>query len=208
MRALILVDIQNDFCPGGALPVPEGDQIVPLVNRLIPCFDLVAATQDWHPADHGSFFTQHPGKKPGDVVELGGLSQILWPPHCIQHTKGAEFHPALDTQPIARVFQKGIDREIDSYSGFFDNGRRRATGLEAFLREREVEEVYVCGLATDYCVKFTALDAAELGWKTFVIADASRGVDLHPGDADAAIDEMRTRGISIVRAWDILGRRR
>ncbi|RMG03373.1 MAG: bifunctional nicotinamidase/pyrazinamidase [Planctomycetota bacterium] len=208
MRALILVDIQNDFCPGGALPVPEGDQIVPLVNRLQPCFDLVVATQDWHPADHGSFVTQHPGKKVGDVVELGGLPQILWPPHCIQHTKGAEFHPALGTQAVVRVFQKGIDRDIDSYSGFFDNGRRRATGLDTFLREQKVDELYVCGLATDYCVKFTALDAVELGWSTFVIADASRGVDLQPGDVKAALDEMRARGISIVRAWDILGRRR
>ena len=178
MKALIIVDVQNDFCPGGALPVPEGDRVVEVINRIQPGFDLVVATQDWHPADHGSFAANHPGRRPGEQIELAGLPQILWPVHCVQGTPGAELHAGLDRSRIARVFHKGTDPNVDSYSGFFDNGRRTSTGLGEYLKGQGVTEVYVCGLATDYCVKFTALDAVGLGFKTYLIEDACRGVEL------------------------------
>jgi nicotinamidase/pyrazinamidase len=199
MHALILVDLQNDFCPGGALPVPQGDAIIPLINQLQSKFELVVATQDWHPADHGSFAANHPGKKPGDVIELNGLQQILWPTHCVQNSPGAEFVAGLDRSRIAKVFQKGTDPAIDSYSGFFDNGHSRSTGLGEWLTDRRVTSVHVCGLATDYCVKFTALDARRLGLETSLIEDASRGVELKAGDVAAAIEDMRKAGVRIVR---------
>ena len=170
MKALIIVDVQNDFCPGGALPVPEGDRVVEVINRIQPGFDLVVATQDWHPADHGSFAANHPGRRPGEQIELAGLPQILWPVHCVQGTPGAELHPGLDRSRIARVFRKGTDPSVDSYSGFFDNGRRASTGLGEYLKDQGVTDVYVCGLATDYCVKATALDAVASG-----VQDAPRG---------------------------------
>jgi nicotinamidase/pyrazinamidase len=200
VKALILVDLQNDFCPGGALPVPEGDRVIPVVNRLLGRFDLIVATQDWHPPDHGSFAANHPGRKVGEVIDLNGLPQILWPLHCVQNTRGAEFHPRLDLRRIERVFQKGTDPAIDSYSGFFDNGRRKATGLGDFLRERQVTDVFVCGLATDYCVKATALDAASLGFRSHLIEDACRGVDLKPGDVARAVNEMRAAGVTVVES--------
>ncbi len=204
MPALLLVDLQNDFCPGGALAVPEGDLVVPIANRLIDAFELVVATQDWHPADHGSFAANHPGKRPGDVIELDGLEQILWPVHCVQNTPGAEFHPELNLDRVTHVFQKGTDPKVDSYSGFFDNGRRAATGLGDYLREQGVRRVYVCGLATDYCVAFTALDAAELGFETYLVEDACRGVNLKPGDVDRAVAEMRSQGVRIVTSGEML----
>ena len=204
MKALILVDIQNDFIPGGALPVPEGDQVVPIANRLQPRFDLVVATQDWHPADHGSFAANHPGKQPGDIIELDGLRQILWPVHCVQKTPGAAFVTGLSTRAIAGVFQKGTDPRIDSYSGFFDNGHRKATGLYDFLKARKVTDVFISGLATDYCVKFTALDAKTLGFKTHLIEDACRGVNLKPDDVAKAIDELKTAGVSVLQSDEIL----
>lgn len=200
MRALVLVDLQNDFCPGGALAVKEGDKVVPLVNELQKKFDLVVATQDWHPKDHGSFASNHPGKKPGDVVDLYGIEQVLWPDHCVQGSKGAEFHSTLDRNKIARVIHKGTDQTIDSYSTFFDNGHRRSTGLENFLREKGVDEIYLAGLATDYCVKYSALDAVKLGLKTRVILDACRGINLKSGDVDRAIEEMKRAGVRIVEA--------
>ncbi len=206
MNALILVDLQNDFCPGGALPVPDGDRVVPVVNRLLPRFDLVVATQDWHPPDHGSFAANHPGRKVGEVIDLGGLAQVLWPVHCVQNTPGAEFHPGLDRRRIERVFRKGTDPAIDSYSGLFDNGRRKATGLDDFLRERQVADVFVCGLATDYCVKATAMDAAALGFRTHLIEDACRGVDLQPGDTAGAIAAMRAAGVAVVGSADVRAR--
>lgn len=204
MNALIIVDMQNDFVEGGALAVPGGKELVPLVNRLQPHFDLVIATQDWHPANHGSFAANHPGRKTFELVELGGLPQTLWPVHCVQNTPGADFVPGLDRSRWAAVFQKGTDPEIDSYSGLFDNGKRRATGLGDFLKERGVDQVYVLGLATDYCVKFTALDTLALGFKTSLIEDASRGVDLQPGDVEKAINEMRQAGVTIKQAADFL----
>jgi nicotinamidase/pyrazinamidase len=195
MKALILVDLQNDFLPGGALPVPDGDQVIPVANRVQKVFPLVVATQDWHPANHGSFAASHPGRKPGEVVQLAGLPQILWPVHCVQGTRGAAFAPALETERFAKVFSKGASPEIDSYSGFFDNGHRRATGLGDYLRDRGVDTVYVMGLATDYCVKFTALDARVLGLETHLISDGCRGVNLQPGEVDRAIAEMRAAGV-------------
>ena len=204
MNALILVDIQNDFVPSGALPVSEGGQIVPIVNRVQAQFDLVVATQDWHPANHGSFAANQPGKKPGDVIELDGLRQTLWPIHCVQNTAGAAFVPALNMKQVAYVFQKGTEPRIDSYSGFFDNGHRKKTGLEDFLKARNVKQVFVAGLATDYCVKFTALDAVELGFKTHVIEDACRGVNLNAGDVEKAIEEMQNAGVRIVKSEEVL----
>lgn len=204
MRAIILVDIQNDFLPDGALAVPDGDKVIPIVNRLQPLFDLVVMTQDFHPATHGSFASNHPGLRPYDVVKLGGLDQVLWPDHCVQGTPGAEFSMKLDIRRVDRIFTKGTDPEIDSYSGFFDNGRKKATGLGDYLLQKGVTEVFVCGLATDYCVKFTALDALSLGFKTTLIEDASRGVNLAKGDVRKAVAEMRAAGIRIAKSKDIL----
>jgi nicotinamidase/pyrazinamidase len=199
-RALILVDIQNDFCTGGALAVPQGETVVPVANRLMTLVDLVVATQDWHPADHGSFAGSHPGRKPFELADLGGLPQVLWPSHCVQWTGGSQFHPGLDTRRIARVFPKGTDPGIDSYSGFFDNGRRKATGLGDWLKAQRVDEVLVCGLATDYCVKATAIDAAGLGFRTTLIEDTCRGVGLSFDDIPAALEEMRKAGVIITQA--------
>lgn len=202
-RALILVDIQNDFIPGGSLAVADGDATVPVANRVQPHFELVVATQDWHPADHGSFASNHEGRRPGELSELGGLPQVLWPDHCVQGSRGAEFHRDLDMSRVARVFRKGTDPEIDSYSGFFDNGHRKATGLGDYLREQQVTDVYVMGLATDYCVKWTALDALQLGFRTHLIEDGSRGVELKPGDVAAAVEEMRQAGVDITSSGAI-----
>ena len=198
MNALILVDIQNDFVTEGALAVSEGETIIPLVNKLQQKFDLIVATQDWHPATHGSFAANHIGKKPGEQIDLDGLNQILWPVHCVQDSEGAAFVPELNLQKIAKVFTKGTDEKIDSYSGFFDNGHRKATGLGSYLKEKGVEEVYVVGLAADYCVKFTALDAHELGFKTTVFSDATKGVNLQKEDTEKAFEEMKSKGIEIV----------
>ena len=199
-RALILVDLQNDFVPGGALAVREGDAVVPVANRVQRAFDLIVASQDWHPRDHGSFAANHPGRKVGDVVDLNGLDQILWPVHCVQDTRGAELVPGLDTRRIERVFYKGIDPAIDSYSALFDNGHRRSTGMGEYLRERGVREVFICGLATDYCVKFTALDARQFGFDVHVIEDASRGINLKPDDSANALQEIRAAGGHIIRS--------
>lgn len=198
MRVLILVDLQNDFLPGGALAVPEGDTVIPVINSLQTKFSVIVATQDWHPANHGSFAVNHPGKRLYEQVDLNGLPQTLWPVHCVQGTRGAELAPGLEKARITRVFQKGTDPGIDSYSGFFDNGHRKGTGLAEWLKDRRISEVYVCGLATDYCVKFTALDAVQLGFKVFLFEDASRGVNLGPTDVVDAIHEMRTAGVNVV----------
>jgi nicotinamidase/pyrazinamidase len=204
-RALVLVDIQNDFIPGGALAVAEGDQVVPVANRMQNAFDLVVATQDWHPANHGSFASQHPGKKPGDVIDLNGIPQVLWPDHCVQGSKGAEFHPRLDTRRVAKVFQKGTDPEIDSYSGFFDNGHLRGTGLAEYLKSAGITDIYIAGLATDYCVKYTALDGRTLGFNVYLVEDACRGVNLNPGDSATAIDQMRAAGVKVLQSSDLSG---
>ncbi|MBI4328171.1 MAG: bifunctional nicotinamidase/pyrazinamidase [Chloroflexi bacterium] len=204
MNCLLLVDIQNDFLPGGALAVPDGDAVIPVANKLQPLFPLVVATQDWHPSNHGSFAANHPGRKQFDPIELNGLPQTLWPVHCVQGTAGAELAPGLQQGRIARVFPKGTDPGIDSYSGFFDNGHRQATGLGDWLKRKGVTEVGVCGLATDYCVKFTALDAVALGFKTCLIEDACRGVNLNPGDVAKAIQEMKDAGVRVLHSQDLL----
>jgi nicotinamidase/pyrazinamidase len=199
MRALILVDLQYDFMPGGALAVAEGDATVAVANELMPQFELVVATQDWHPADHGSFITQHPKSAVGSQIQLEGLAQTVWPVHCVQNTRGAALHDALDLGRIARVIQKGTDRTVDSYSGFFDNARRKSTGLADYLRTRGVDELFIMGLATDYCVKFTALDAQELGFRTTLLADGCRAVNLKPGDDERALAECAAAGVIVVR---------
>ena len=204
MKALILVDIQNDFLPGGALAVPDGDAVIPVANQLQAVFPLVVATQDWHPANHGSFAVSHPGKQVFQQIELNGLMQTLWPVHCVQNTQGAELAAALNRERIAKVFPKGTDAGIDSYSGLFDNGHRKSTGLGEWLKAQGVTEVFVCGLATDYCVKFTALDAAQMGFKTHLIEDASRGVNLRPDDVKHAVEEMKRAGVVNVQSAELL----
>ncbi len=203
MNALIIVDLQNDFLPGGALPVPHGDEVIPLANELQQRFDLVVATKDWHPPDHGSFAANHPGKEPGDRIILDGIEQILWPVHCVQNTFGAEFAGAFDTSRIAHVFHKGIDPKIDSYSTFFDNAHRRETGLAHYLRKRSIKDIYLMGLALDYCVKYSALDARQLGLNTHVILDGCRGIELEPGDIGRALEEMKRVGAVLLQSADL-----
>ena len=203
--ALILVDLQYDFLPTGMLPVAEGDRVVPIAVELMDRYETVVATQDWHPANHKSFAANHPWRKPGQVIDLNGLPQVLWPIHCVQGTMGAELVDELDQTKITKIFRKGTDPEIDSYSGFYDNGHRKSTGLAEWLRERGIAEVHVLGLATDYCVKFTVLDALKEGFAVTLIEDASRGVNLAPGDVIKAVEEMRGTGARVVRSQDLLG---
>ena len=192
MKALIIVDIQNDFIPGGSLAVTDGDKIISRINELQKKFDLVVATQDWHPANHKSFASQHDGMNPFDVIDLNGLQQTLWPDHCIQSTKGAEFHKDLNTNKIEAIFRKGINPEIDSYSGFFDNGRKKATGLHGYLKDHTVTSVYVCGLAADFCVYFTAMDAISLGYETTILDESTRAID--PLNFIDLKDNFRSKG--------------
>ncbi len=202
-EALILVDIQNDFIPGGALAVPQGDEIVPVANRVQAEFDLIVATQDWHPRDHQSFASHHPGRNPGDRIDLHGVDQVLWPDHCVQNTPGAAFHPHFDFSRVDHVVRKGTDPAIDSYSAFFDNEHRKATGLHDYLQQKQVTDIYIMGLATDYCVLYSVRDARKLGYRTFVIQDGCRGIDLQPGDVDRAIEEMEKIGATVVQSDQI-----
>jgi nicotinamidase/pyrazinamidase len=176
MRALLLIDIQNDFLPGGALAVPEGDQIISIVNQIQSQFDLVIATQDWHPMHHKSFASSHPGKQVFGTVDLDGTEQVLWPDHCVQGTAGAELSPAVNWNATEAIFRKGTNLHIDSYSGFYDNGHLKSTGLAHYLKGRNVTHVYIAGLAADYCVYFTAKDALEEGFETTIIEDATRAI--------------------------------
>ena len=198
-RALLLIDIQKDFCKGGALAVPNGDEVVPIANAMISLFternEMVIATQDWHPANHGSFAANHPENKLFDLIDLNGLKQVLWPTHCVENTTGAEFHD--DLLPIPNVFCKGEDPTVDSYSGFFDNGKRNKTQLDDFLKENEITDLFIMGLATDYCVKFTALDAVELGYRVHLIATGCQGVNLNNNDVGNAILDMTKHGVVI-----------
>lgn len=202
MRALILVDIQNDFLPTGALPVKDGDQVIPVAHRLIQekanLFNFVVATQDWHPSGHESFASRQPGQKVGDVIELHGIKQVLWPDHCVQGSSGAEFAPGLISSQFDAVFRKGASPEVDSYSGFFDNERRGQTGLDKWLRERGVEHLTVMGLATDYCVQFTVIDALELGFRVDVVMDGCRAVNIQPGDDRRAFEFMQSKGARLL----------
>ena len=203
MRALILVDLQNDFCKGGALEVKNGDAAISIANQLMPKFDIVVATQDWHPANHGSFAANHLWRKPGQVIDLNGLHQVLCTIHCVQYSFGAMFHKELNTEGVHKIIQKGTDPEVDAYSGFYDNGRKKQTELTDYLSSKNVDEVFVMGLATDYCVKYTAFDAVSLGYKTYLIVDGSWGVNLTEGDVDNAILEMSTAGVSIIYSSEI-----
>lgn len=177
MRALIIVDVQYDFLPGGALEVAGGDEIIPVINAIQGDYELVVATQDWHPVDHKSFASAHQGRLPFEQIDLHGLEQVLWPDHCVQDSEGAKLSDALDKRRIEAIFRKGTDPEIDSYSGFFDNGRRKSTGLAGYLEERGVSSISVCGLAADYCVYYTAMDGLQLGFETLIVEDAVRPID-------------------------------
>lgn len=203
MKALVIVDVQNDFCPGGALEVADGHAVVPVINHIQDRFDLVVATQDWHPPDHASFASNHANRTIGELININGQMQVLWPDHCVQNSAGAQLRADLNQSTIARVFQKGQNREVDSYSGFFDNGHKIATGLGEYLNEAKVDEIYICGLATDYCVMFTALDARMLGFETTLIADACRGVNLQPDDSENAIAEMQAAGVRVIRSHEV-----
>lgn len=202
MKALLLIDIQNDFLPGGALAVNNGNAIIPICNELQKHVDIVVATQDWHPADHQSFASQHKGAKVYDIIDLNGLQQVLWPNHCVQETPGAALADALDTKHVEAIFRKGMDAAIDSYSGFYDNGHRKATGLAAYLHGRQVTEVYIAGLAADYCVYYTAKDALQLGFSTFLIEDATRAIS-EEGFAKAKKD-IEAMGGKIVQSTVLL----
>ncbi|MGI2031776.1 bifunctional nicotinamidase/pyrazinamidase [Rhizobium panacihumi] len=206
MKALLLIDIQNGFCPGGNLAVPDGDAVVPVANRLIRegGYDVIVASQDWHPADHGSFASQHLGAKPFDMGELSGQPQVLWPDHCVQETSDAEFHPDLEMDAVDYIQQKGENPAVDSYSAFRDNDHAALTGLTGYLKAQLVNELDVCGLATDYCVKFSALDARDMlpDVKVRFVSDASRGID--PQGVKDAIAEMKARGVGIVTSDEIL----
>lgn len=190
--------------PQGALAVPQGDEIVPVVNRLQTAFDLIVASQDWHPAEHLSFASNHPGREPFEVTQIDGLEQILWPDHCVQGTEGAAFAPGLQTQKINRIFQKGTDPRIDSYSAFYDNGHRKATGLAEYLRTQGVVSVYIAGLAADVCVLYTALDAVREGFDTTLVQDATYGVNMHEGDVDKAFHSMREAGVRMRYSNDVM----
>jgi nicotinamidase/pyrazinamidase len=200
-RAFLVVDVQNGFCAEGNLPVPDGEAVVPVINRLMAegGYDLVVASQDWHPPDHKSFASQHSGKKPFEMGSLRGRPQVMWPDHCVQGTRDAELHPELDRSRIHLVQRKGEDRETDSYSAFRDNHAERTTGLDAELKRHGIEELDVCGLATDYCVKFSALDAVAMlpGVKVRVIENASRGIT--PEGVQSALEELRRAGVEVVR---------
>jgi nicotinamidase/pyrazinamidase len=194
---LVVVDAQNDFCPGGALAVPQGDEIIPAVNRLALRFAHVVLTQDWHPRRHTSFASSHPGRRPFDAIELGYGQQILWPDHCVQSTEGAAFHPALEVPHAELVLRKGFRAEVDSYSAFRENDQRTPTGLASYLRERGFERVILCGLATDFCVLFSALDGREAGFDVGVVTTACRGIDTN-GSLARAMYRMQEAGVSLL----------
>lgn len=202
--ALIVVDIQNDFLPGGALAVPRGDETVAIANRLMPLFPTVVLTADWHPADHASFASQHAGKSPYDVVPMPYGSQVLWPDHCVAGTTGADFAAGLETVRAHAVIRKGTDKNCDSYSGFLAADRKTPTGLAGYLKSRGVTTVFVCGLATDFCVAWTAQDAAAAGFKTYLIEDASRAIDAG-GSLAAAMAGLKTAGVGVIEKKDVPG---
>ena len=199
---LLVVDIQNDFCPGGALAVPHGDEVVPLVNRVARAFSHVVLTQDWHPSGHRSFASTHPGKKPYDVIELPYGPQILWPDHCIQGSAGAEFRRDLDIPHAQMIVRKGYRQKIDSYSALFENDHNTPTGLAGYLRERGLTRVFVCGLAYDFCVRYSAEDACAAGFEVVVIEDACRGIDTQGSLAKAWAD-LKKAGVKRIQSGDL-----
>ncbi|HSI71264.1 MAG TPA: bifunctional nicotinamidase/pyrazinamidase [Gillisia sp.] len=198
MKTLIIIDMQIDFIPGGSLAVPKGDEVIGVINRLQEKFDLVIATQDWHPPGHSSFASSHSGKKEFEKILWEGREQILWPEHCVQNTPGAQFHPHLETSGIEAIFRKGTDPNIDSYSGFFDNASLKSTGLSGFLNEKGVKELYFCGLAAEYCVYFSILDALGEGFNATLIEDATRALD--EGDFQIAKEKILDKGGRILRS--------
>ena len=195
-KALVVIDMQYDFCPGGALAVSGGDEIIPVINRLIGNHDHVVLTQDWHPAGHSSFASSHPGKAPFEMIDMSYGPQTLWPDHCIQGTRGAAFHDGLEWTKAELVIRKGFRRPIDSYSAFFENDRTTPTGLGGYLKERGISEVVLCGLATDFCVAFSAIDAVKHGLSTTVMLDACRGIDLG-GSMAAMTETMKAEGVTL-----------
>ena len=203
MKALLVVDIQYDFCPGGALAVPDGDAIIPTVNNLIDHFDVIIQTQDWHPAGHSSFASSHKGKDPFDTIEMDYGTQVLWPDHCVQGSKGAEFHNDLNTLKSQVIIRKGFRKAIDSYSTFFENDQETATGLTGYLKQRGITDLYAVGLATDFCVKWSILDGIDEGFNMHIVEDAVKGIDLN-GSLDEAWDEMKKKGVKITQSKDIL----
>lgn len=203
MNALIIVDMQKDFMPGGALPTKEADQIISLINELMEKFSLIVATKDWHPKDHIGFAANHPGKNQGEVIEIDGIQQILWPIHCVQETAGAEFADGLDLSKIKQIFFKGVDPKIDSYSTFFDNAHQRETGLGDFLKSQGVQDVTIVGVATEYCVLYSALDAVELGFRVTVVRDACKPINLRTNDEREALALMKKRGVHVVTSNEI-----
>ncbi len=202
-NALIIVDVQNDFCPGGRLPVEEGNKIIPIINSFSDGFFKVVATQDWHPSNHISFAKNHPGKKEFDTIELENNIQMLWPEHCVQGSAGADFHPELDLRPVDLIIRKGTNPNLDSYSAFFENDHKTATGLGYYLKGFGIKKVFLCGLATDVCVFYSAMDSAYLGFETYLIEDASKGVDVPKGNLKNSIDKMIQSGIKIVNSNNI-----
>jgi len=202
-RALLIVDVQNDFCPGGSLAVNEGDQVANVINHLMPFFDRVVGTQDWHPKDHVSFASNHPGKNVLDIVDAGGIRQVLWPDHCVQGTRGAELFPRLEIGRIELILRKGLRRNLDSYSAFFENDHITDTGLRFYLSGLGARQIFLCGLATDYCVRSSALDACKLGFEVTVIRDACRGVDYPKGSIEQALTEMKATGVRLISSADI-----
>lgn len=198
MKALLIVDMQNDFMPGGALAVPQADEIIPLINKLIAKFPFVVATKDWHPQDHESFAQNHVGKRPGEEIQVGGIVQVLWPTHCVRNSYGSELVQGLDQDRFDCIFYKGTDHTIDSYSAFFDNARLKSTGLGDYLKSRGVDEIYIVGVATDYCVLYSTIDALDQEFAVTVIADACRGIDLEEGDVEKAFGTMREKGARVI----------
>lgn len=203
MKALLLIDFQNDFCPGGALAVPEGDAAVSAANRLIPEFETVILTQDWHPAGHHSFASSHTDKPPYSTTELAYGTQVLWPDHCVQGTKGADFHPALDITKADTIIRKGFRKEIDSYSAFYENDQKTRTGLAGYLQDRGIIELFVAGLATDFCVRWSVVDGIKEGFVMHVIEDAVRGIDLDDSVNQAWV-QMKKHGAKITNSDQLL----
>jgi nicotinamidase/pyrazinamidase len=203
VNALLIVDLQNDFCPGGALEVPDGDKVVPIINKLSKAFNIVIQTQDWHPEGHSSFASSHSGKEPFETIEMSYGEQVLWPDHCVQGSEGAEFHPELNTKRSQLIIRKGFRKEIDSYSAFYENDDTTSTGLSGYLREREIDTLHVAGLATDFCVKWSVLDGLKEGFYITVVEDAVKGIDME-GSVAQAWDEMQIAGAARVQSSTIL----
>lgn len=203
MKALLIIDVQNDFCPGGALAVPDGDTIIPVINSLSEHFDCVIQTQDWHPSGHHSFASSHEAKEPYDTVELEYGNQVLWPDHCVQETQGADFHPKLHTHHTQVIIRKGFRKTIDSYSTFFENDQKTSTGLTGYLKQRGIKDLYTVGLATDFCVKWSVLDGIKEGFSMNIVMDAVKGINLE-GSLDKAWQEMKEKGVTILSSKELL----